>query len=86
MENRNENPAPLSELIAKLNLPQIPKIKRGISRLPRHEQYKLRSAKKAVMDQREKILQPYRAGKYKDWEGDGYFLRKVYLYNGKYYG
>ena len=42
--------------------------------------------KKGIVEQRKKILEPYRAGRYKEYEGDGYFRLKLYFYEGEYYG
>lgn len=85
-KSTKENPLPFSILASKLNLPGVPKIPRGITKRSMKEYYRLQSLKKKAIAERKKILAPYRAGKFKDYEGDGYFKTNVYYYEGEFYG
>lgn len=81
-----DNPLPLSRLTAILNLPKAPKIPRGITKRNMREYYRLQAIKKNIGEQRRKVLNKYRVGSFKEYEGDGYFKKNLYLYNGEYYG
>jgi hypothetical protein len=85
-----DNPEPLINLVHVLRLPSIPylpKYKEVVHKgKMTGEQYsKLKRLKELRIKERKEFLKPYHAGSYRDYEGDGYFTKPLYLYDGKYY-
>lgn len=81
---------PLSELLHKLNM-KPPVRKYNYTMVNRKEiplwLYRQEQTKwKQAMKEFKKHLNKYRTGSEKEWEGDGYFIKPVYTYEGqKYY-
>lgn len=84
--NSKDNPDDLNILIKILNLPQQIKIPRKCrTRAPRLY-FELKKRQGEISRKRIEMLASYKVGKYKDWEGDGYFMSDIFLYKGIYYG
>ena len=76
----------LTELLSQLNLPKLHPIKRGMSRTNRSLMYKLQAENRKIKKERKSILSKYRIGSYREYEGDGYFIKGIYEYRGEQYG
>jgi hypothetical protein len=81
-----KNPQPLNELVQRLRLSYPRRHKKKETQAWTAEQRAwAQLEEQRVNAERERGLRPYRVGTYKDWEGDGYFLKPLYRYEETYY-
>lgn len=84
-----ENPELLSNLIHILKLDYLPPkpsykdVKKG--KITGIEFQKLMDERNEIKKERKHYLRQFQVGSYRDYEGDGYFNKPLYLYEGKYY-
>lgn len=83
-----DNPLPRFELVKIVwpNWYPYPQVKRGLRRKNPSEYRRIKQAQERWQKLFDRAMKPYRVGSFRDWDGDGYFTRPLYLYEGKYYG
>jgi hypothetical protein len=90
MSNHKDNPESLSVLMDKLGI-VLPKRRITMTmvnkkKITLKEYQRAQNKWKHECREQLKKLHPYYVGTYKDWEGDGYFTKPVYYYEGIFYG
>lgn len=84
-----ESPESVLQLIHILQLPQFPRVPKYTDvrngKIAGVEYQKLRDLKYKMTQERKAALKPYQVGTHKEYEGSGYFVKPLYLYNEKYY-